>query len=281
MSEESAAAALSGDNGGQSAGDAGDAGATGGQSQETSWTSNLDEQTHEYVQAKGWQDPNDLLKSYQNLEKFAGGSKNIVELPGEDADDDTLGNFFSKLGRPESPDQYGLEVPENADEDVVKWFKESAHKHGLTDRQASALFNDWNEMSSERMEQMNQSVQQKQEADVNNLKKEWGQKYDENIGAGRKAVQALGLDQESLSSFEEKLGTADMLKLFANIGSKMGEDSFVTGDRSGSSFGVTPAAAQQQISDLKMDKTFMDKYLNGDKDAVNKLQKLMGAAYGG
>ena len=71
-----------------------------------------------------------------------------------------------------------------------------------------------------------------------------------------------------------------MLRLFATLGSKMGEDSFA-GERGEGGFGVTPAAAKQQIADLKLDKGFMDKYLSGDRDAVDKMRRLMEAAHAG
>jgi hypothetical protein len=78
------------------------------------------------------------------------------------------------------------------------------------------------------------------------------------------------------------MGTSEMLKLFANLGSKMGEDSFEDGSRGSSngSFGLTPATARQQMSDLKLDKSFMGEYLGGNPDAVNKMKRLMEAAHG-
>ena len=109
---------------------------------------------------------------------------------------------------------------------------------------------------------------------------EWGQAFDQQIGAGRRAVAALGLDAGKLAAYEEKLGTAEMLKLFATLGSKMGEDTFA-GERGEGGFGTTPAQAKAQIADLKLDKGFMDKYLSGDKDAVSKMSRLMEAAYAG
>jgi hypothetical protein len=71
-----------------------------------------------------------------------------------------------------------------------------------------------------------------------------------------------------------------MLKLFATLGSKMGEDNFA-GDRGEGGFGTTPAQARAQIADLKLDKGFMDKYISGDRDAVAKMSRLMEAAYAG
>lgn len=276
MSE--ATAALTGDNGGTGAGAAGSAGAAG--TQPNAWNAGFDEETSAYVQNKGWQSPADILSSYRNLEKFAGGSKNLIEMPGMDADETTLNNFFNKLGRPEAPDKYGLKAPEGADPELVNWFKANAHKAGLTDKQAASLFDAWNGMSGERMQAMQQQMREQSEREITELKKEWGQGYDSQIDAGRRAAAALGYDEAKLGAIEDKLGTAEMLRLFATLGSKMGEDSFEGGDRTGTSFGVTPAAAKQQIADLKMDKNFMNEYLNGNPDAINKMKRLMESAHG-
>lgn len=246
---------------------------------QTSWTDGFDEDTNAYVENKGWKDPADLLSSYKNLEKFAGGSKNLVEIPGEDADVDRLGQFYNKLGRPESPDNYKLDVPDGYDNEIVDWYKNTAHELGLSDKQANQLFQKWNENVSQKEQAMQQETNRQQEQAIQDLRKEWGQAYENQIDAGRRAVNALGYDQEQLNNMEDKLGTAEMLKLFAQVGSKMGEDSFAGSERSGGSFGLTPAAARQQISDLKLDSGFMGKYTNGDKDAIAKMQKLMEAAY--
>lgn len=270
-----ATAAPSGDNGGTASGAASTAAPAN-----NVWSASFDESTQAYVQAKGWQSPTDLLTSYRNLEKFAGGSKNLLELPGVDADPSAWDSVYNRLGRPEAPDGYDIKPPEGGDAELAEWFKQTAHKTGLTAKQAAALFNEWNTLSGERMGQIEQSLQQQSQQAIAELQREWGQSFDKQIDAGRRAAQALGYDEAKLGEIESKLGTADMLKLFATLGSKMGEDSFEGGDRSGSGFGTSPAMARQQIADLKMDKNFMGEYLKGNPDAVAKMKRLMEASYG-
>lgn len=274
-----ATAALMGDNGGAASG-ADNGAAAAGATTPQPWTEGFDEDTNAYVSNKGWQGPADILNSYRNLEKFAGGSKNLVELPGADADEAALGSFFNKIGRPESADKYELNMPDGGDADLADWFKQNAHKSGLTSKQAASLFDAWNEMSTTRTQAMQEQMQADSERSIAELKREWGQGFDSQIDSGKRAVAALGYDADKLGAIEEKLGTAEMLKLFATIGSKMGEPNFEGGDGGGGSFGLTPASAKQQIADLKMDKNFMGEYLNGNKDAVAKMQRLMGFAHG-
>lgn len=233
------------------------------------------------MQNKGWQSPTDILQSYRNLEKFAGGSKSLVELPGPDAPPEKVAEFYAKLGRPESPEKYGIQAPEGADPEVVGWFKSTAHELGLSDKQAQALFTKYNEMAGGRLQAMEEQSKAQSEKAIADLRREWGQGYEAQIDMGRRAVAALGLNEQKLSEYEAKLSTGEMLKLFATLGSKMGEPAFA-GDRDGASgFGLTPAAAKQQVDELKMDKQFMDAYMKGDPGAVSKMKRLMEAAYAG
>ena len=275
MSE--AAAALSGDNG---SADTGAAVTTTTGTQATPWNAGFDEDTQAYVGAKGWQSPADLLTSYRNLEKFAGGSKALVELPGEDADPQKINDFYAKLGRPDSPDKYDLKMPADADPKVTEFYKSLAHKHGLSAKQAVGLYGEWNEFITGLGQQSEADMQATSEREVLDVKKEWGQAFEQNLDAGRRAAAALGYDQSKLDAMESKLGTAETLRLFATLGSKMGEDSFAGGEREGSSFALSPAVAKQQIADLKLDNQFMGKYLSGDKDAISKMTRLMEAAHG-
>lgn len=281
MSES--AAALLGDNGGAGAGAAQPSGTPAQTPAHVgpSWAPTLDPETTAYVTNKGWKEPTDILSSYRNLEKFAGGAKNLVEIPGETADEAALSAFYARLGRPESPDKYGLTAPQGGDPELLNWFTGTAHKLGLNQKQAASLFESWNGMAGGAQQKMVESQARESEQAIGSLKQEWGQKYDTMIDSGKRAVAALGYNADKLSALEAKMGTAEMLKLFATVGSKMGEDAFVGGDRSTGSFGLTPADAKQQIEAFKLDKELMAQYLAGSTDAVNKMRRLMEAAHGG
>lgn len=281
-----ATAALMGDNGG------GDSAAAGTQTTAAPvavnngaaapWYGQVDEATTAYITNKGWDNPVKAIESYRNLEKFAGGSKSLLEIPDPDADDAKMGEFYNRLGRPESPDKYNIKPPEDGDPELTEWFKGTAHKYGLTSKQATSLYNDWNQMAAGKGQAIAAEAQQNSEKEITVLKKEWGQGYEKQIDMGKRAVAALGFKEQQLSDYETKLGTGEMLKLFSILGSKMGESTFEGGERNGSTgFGLTSAAAQQQIADLKTDKSFMDAYLKGNPEHVAKMKRLTEAAYVG
>ena len=272
---DTATAALTSDNGGTPQG-----AQTTTQTTAPSWSEGLDEETRSYVTNKGWKEPTDILSSYRHLEKFAGGSKSLVEIPGENADEAARNAFYSRLGRPDAADKYEIKMPEGASPEMTEWFKGAAFKHGLTQKQAESLYTEFNGMTGTLGQQMQEQAARNSEAELKALKGEWGQAYDKMVDSGRRAVAALGYDQASLSALEEKMGTAEMMKMFAKVGSKMGEDEFV-GDRGNTAgFNLTPADAKAQIDSLKLDKDFMGQYLKGIPEAVNKMRRLMEAAHG-
>lgn len=279
MSE--ATAALMGDNGGAGEETSADQSSTIETSPKStsSWAESLPPEDQAYIGNKGWASPSDMFQSYRNLEKFAGGSKSLIEMPSADAEPEAMEQFFNKLGRPESADQYSFKAPEGVDENVDGWFRSTAHEIGLSDQQAGKLYESYNQMAQQQMEASAEQITAQADQDLKGLEKEWGRDYQKNLDQGQLAVRALGYNEESLQQLESKLGTGEMIKLFSNIGAKMGEDSFKTGDNDGG-FGTSSAGARVEIENLKMDKGFMDQYLSGDKGAVSKMTRLMEKAYG-
>ncbi len=64
------------------------------------------------VEKKAWKSPQDLFKSYRELEKTLGQDK--VVLPKDGADAKEWDAVYNKLGRPDTPDKYT--APQGADE---------------------------------------------------------------------------------------------------------------------------------------------------------------------
>lgn len=253
-----------------------------GNAPETPWYGN--QELSGYIENKGWSQPQQVVEGYQNLEKILGDKANAIVMPKE-GDEQGWGALYDKLGRPPTAEGYKFEVPEGGDENLTNWFRETAHKTGLTQAQAEAVFNEWNQFAQNGNEEAQAQIAQKAEADITSLKKDWGQEYDANIRAGQQAASRFGFSEEEISGMESVLGTRALLEKFAKIGRAFGEDSFESGTGGRNSFGLTPSAAQQQIAELKGDQTFTAAYLDpahsGHKAAVDKMNRLMQAAHGG
>ena len=255
---------------------------TNGQPNQTGnqWYSQLSEETRGFVETKGWQSPDDVVQSYTNLEKLLGADKSGrgVVMPKEDAAAEEWGKFYDRLGRPKSADEYNLPVPQGDTGDFAKKAAGKFHELGITAKQAQSLAEWWN-MNADEMQssQVNQQMQNA-EMEMNVLQSEWGKEYDANIEAARRATRQFGVKEQMLEKIENAIGTREMLKLFANIGKGVGEDSFVDSGKTGA-FGISPEAARVRIGQLKADPEWSSKYLGGNADAKAELERLMRAAY--
>lgn len=227
---------------------------TGETAQPESWSSGFDEATQAYVKNKGWDSPDKVLESYRNLERFQGGAKNVLEIPGEDADETALSDFYNKLGRPDTPDQYGIEGDEE--------FSKAAYELGLSKNQAASLYEKLSEKSASDLKAYEEQVDQENAAALDTLKQQWGRDYDKNVLAGQKAAHALGYGEEALLELETGMGTQAMMELFSKVGSMMSEPDFITGQAG--DFSQSEHSARQELEALKMDSKWMDEYLAGD-----------------
>lgn len=190
-----------------------------------------------------------LVKSYVNAQKMIGRDK--VVLPGEHASEAEVRDFYKRLGVPDDPKGYKFDAPQLPEgmainEKLDGWFREAAHKHGLTPKQAAALYGEFNQLQAgefgERQQAEQASVAEAEAA----LKKEWGKAFDSKLDLAKRAVQTFGA-QEAI----DKLGLGnnpDFVRMMAKIGESISEDKLV---KAGSP--VTPVDAQSQINNIMGD----------------------------
>jgi len=254
--------------------------------EKSQWTDGFSEDMVGLVQNKGWSSPSDVVSSYQNAEKLIGvPEERVLKIPEKPDDCEAWDKVYSKLGRPEDSKDYSLEIPEGGLNDpMADWARTSFHKAGLTDRQANLLSKDWNEhmkgVASTNQEDLAAKAQEQDKA----LKKEWGAAYDSNVKIAQKASREFSLDADSIDRIENALGYSEVMKLMHNVGAKLGEDTFATGDTSANVFGaMTPAQANHALADLMLDKEFMEAWMDnqhpGHKEAVARKSRLTGWAY--
>ena len=156
-----------------------------------------------------------------------------LTMPGKDATPEQWAEFYGKIGRPETPDAYEMELPEGDDGTFAKAVAPLLHKTGITSEQAKQLSQGWNQMRSEAEATMaQQAADAAQAAHVQNtaeaatLKSEWGQQFDANMHHAKLAVQQfLPKDKaaDTISALESKLGYKATIEFLHNIGKGLGE----------------------------------------------------------
>jgi hypothetical protein len=197
-----------------------------------SWKETISEEFRNDPNISKFTEIDALAKSYINATRMIGQDK--VAVPNENSTDDQWNEIYGKLGRPESPDKYKLEVQSEIvplDENTVKQFAENAHKLGLNNKQAQGVLEYYKNSMEGSLQQARIDTETAQANAEQELRKEWGRSYDENIkkaGAIAKANMS-----EDILNMELKDGTRigdhpAVIKGFASIANLMSEDKLVS-----------------------------------------------------
>lgn len=212
-------------------------------------TENLSEELVSNESLSKFNDVNGLAKSYLEVESKIGSMtqehetqlSKMVELPGEDADENARRTFATKLGCPEKPEGYSdisIEgVPKDEqDSETVKLIKGVCHKVGVSDEQYKAVME---QVVKQQLVSLDAFVKQDKAAEdkaVSDLTHEWGgeTKYKEKVELGRRLVKHYGGEDNPIAEFliDTRLGNfAPLVKLLGNIASDIiGEESTFTGE---------------------------------------------------
>ena len=187
------------------------------------------------------------LKGWRDAEKVIGVPREqLLRLPADlsKATPEELAAIHDRLGRPKTADEYTIK-PIEGDEASAAFtakFKPVLHSLGLSNSQAVALQNVWNEYVKSTATDMDRAQEQQEKIDLDTLHREWpGEVFSQREEMGRRAVRefispvAGEKTPEVLGKIEDAIGTAMFLKLFSGIGEKVGEAKYVDGAQGGTS----------------------------------------------
>lgn len=250
------------------------------------------------LQQKGWHDApnveegvNRVLVGYKNLETILGQKAHAIVKPDEKADENAWNDYYSKLrGDVNSGKDYGLQVSEDmkdsVDQPLLDMMQDTFHKSGLDKRQATNIFNAYNEYVSASNKNFNETFVTQSNNDIKELQTEYGNKFDDNMELSRRAyrfaAEKAGLDQKQLQKLEVALGTKAMLKMFGAFGAGFQEATSPPGN--GGGFTSTPEYAKSKIGELKASPEFQGRYHSEDPNirlaAIDEMEKWHKQAYG-
>lgn len=152
-------------------------------------------------------------------------------IPSQDAAPEAWDNFYKQMGRPDTPEGYALELPEGDKGEFAKHITPLLHQAGLTQHQAAALSKGWNELQAAAQKEAQQAElakAAKQEAEAEDLRKEWGEQYDTNIEMAARA-KAQFLPEERADAIIDAIagvvGVKSALSIMQSIGKSLSEDS--------------------------------------------------------
>ena len=196
-----------------------------------SWKEAISEEFREDPNIAKFTEIDALAKSYINATRMIGQDKAAV--PNNNSTDDQWNEVYDKLGRPESADKYKLETESETaplDEGAIKSFAENAHKLGLNNRQAQGILEYYKESMEGSAQQAKIDTETSQAQAEQELRKEWGRSYDDNIKRAAQVAKA-NMNSEILDltlSDGRRLGDhPEIIKGFANIANLMSEDKMI------------------------------------------------------
>lgn len=250
---------------------------------DTSWKDSLPEDLRDNPSIRDIKDVDSLAKSFVHAQSMMGKDK--VVIPGPNASDEERSDFYSRLGRSEKYSIPKPDMPEGVefDQELSDKMLGIMHKAGLSDSQAKAIYDSYNEYEREFHSKTQKDMETRNGEWKQQIKTDWGKAYDTELAKAQNAMTEFGGDE--LKQWMNKTGEGDnplLLKFFAKVGGLISEPNVSTSERS--NFGVyTPGAAQEEIANLKLDKDFQSAYMDSahpaHKDALDKMTKLFVHAY--
>lgn len=264
------------------------------------WREGLPENLQDEAVFKDIPDVSTLAKAYQDAQSFIGRSIRIPtddaneetwtdfrerlkkvpgvgELPTSESDAETWSSFYSKMGRPETPEDYKVQQTADGDFEAEKEILSVFHDAGLTNDQAAKIMN-WMSDGTERMSQELSDIRGQA---INGLRTEWGQAFDTKVNDAKKAISAFGGQELADEITNAGLGDSPlMIKAFAEIGSQLSESVAENiGGQQG--FSMTPTAALDQIADIMANAShpYNDETHPNHATELERMSRLYQAAY--
>lgn len=218
------------------------------------------------VTDRQWKHPNDIIKSYRNLEKLTGVPPDqILKLPKGD-DPAAWNDIYNRLGRPEKADGYKIPVPEGDSGEFAKTAAQWFHDAGLTQAGATKLANKWNEYVASQKTAQEEAVKLRDMQEVAALKQEWGVDYDRYTGVVDKAAEVFGMTPPQLLALKSVMGPKAAMQFMRNVGAKLGAEdkTFHDGSSSTGFNSMSPEQARSEIARLQRDRAFAQEFNSAD-----------------
>ena len=251
---------------------------------ETSYIDAIPEEYRDVASVRDAGSMENLLKQHVNLESKLGNS---ISFPTDDADEDQLNNFYSKiqeraagltriptaedseewagvydkLGRPKDPSEYQYPEIKYDDNGVEKpldqskygeGFQTKAHELGITGKQFKGIMSYFGEQTLQNMEQRNAEY----ETTMNALRSEWGDSTDARVARVQALVKEQGGD-EAANAFGDLGNNPAVLAMLDKMADALMEENSL-GNQGPTGDAATRSAIEDEIATLKKNGAFLD-----------------------
>lgn len=254
---------------------------TGRAGEEGHWTEGMPEETINFLAGKGLdklekqEALNKTIHSYSELEKKVGaGHDKLIVRPDMD-DPEQVERFYKELGRPDEAGAYNK--PEgDVDEGFFGGMAEAAFAAGLTSDQMDMMSKAYQTWAGENLEAAQNELQLQQDADVNDLRKDWGSDFDRRVTEAGRFAKESGMPDEIMDLIENQKGSKALLEWTYKMSQATGSGETVNTQTDSH---TTPKEAAAQIQSLQnemsVDPKRLAAYNKGKGADYEKMQKLI------
>jgi hypothetical protein len=249
------------------------------------WHKGADADTLGFLQTRGWDkvDAKDAafnaIKSYREAEKVIGAPPDqVLRFPKDANDAAAWAKVYERLGVGDAT-KYDFSAVKHEDGEVIgvdlqNSIRSLAGEAKLTPSQAQAVGRSLAKMLDEADKTEVAEYNGKLAVEKDTLAKNWGYNAAAFKVIAENAAKRAGLTVTEISALEKTIGYARVMDMFRVFGQRTGEDQFVTNSATGGKDIISAQQAEAQLNSLMADTAWVEKYLNGDTQAVQQFDNL-------
>jgi hypothetical protein len=251
------------------------------------WHAGLDAELIGHAQNKGWkiEDPKEAFsaaaKVARDLERHFGvPADRLAKIPAADAKPEDLRAFYQRLGAPAEAKEYDFSTVKDAGNNplaapIADALRNAAFDRGLSKDAAltvaqsvvKALDGLKATESTERTAKVAESRAE--------LQKNWGTSFEYNKLKAMDGARRLGIDPETVATFENVIGYAGIMETLRKIGVGTSEDTFIDKGIATNGQVTTREGAVARKAELMADKAWGDRYLAGGAAEKREMTALL------
>ena len=233
-----------------------------------------------YSETKGWQSPEDAVKSIRNLESIIDADKagRTIVKPTDFNDPAQVAKYYEALGRPKDVKGYEIKAPDGDTSGFAETMAQTMFDHGISKDAAQALLTKYGEVTTSVQEAMQQQKLQVQDNDFNSLKKELGANANSYFAANQGVVRALGLNGDDVQALIDMKGVKGANELLNKMSKGFTESAFAA--TAGGTGVMTAEAAGAKLSQLKSDKDWSARLMAGGAKELDQFRMLNNIVHG-
>lgn len=232
------------------------------------------------------------IKGHRHAEQRLGNrAEDLLTKPKEGQSvTEWLAEQRDKLGLPDKVDGYKIDAPQDWpkdvpwDTDMAAKVKELAFQHGAPPEMVNAFVGVYAEKVLDIERASAKALATATETMMRDLQRDWGDQTQARITQAKQAAGVMaeraGLDGEALqnltSVLSDKIGDANVLRLFASIAEGLGDDAGVAMGKGATQFTMTPADARAEIARLSApDGEYAKVLASNDMPRIAEMNKRM------